>query len=471
MRLLLTFPIVLIVFFAQAQNSLIDLTNNFEKDEQIKNASWSIMVKNLNSGETILEKDEERSLIPASTLKILSTGLALKELGSNYRFKTLIGYTGRINDTALIGNLVIKGGGDPGFGNGYDVFLYILNAIEKKGIKKIYGNIILDLSHYGGSDLTPDTWVYQDLGNYYGASPSSFCYQENFEEVHFIQNNTEGELVELDTSMELLEFVEINSEVQTGPPNSGDRAYVYGFPNASKYSIRGTIPPGEGKFSIKASLPNPGEFFLQDLEERLDQAGIYVFGQSLISAEAIPLKDVIISLNSSELKELIKETNTNSNNLYAEQILNELLFNLNLVKEKPIKAQKAFRELFSTSNLYHDGMFVFDGSGLSRYNSICTKSHVEFLESMSGSEVFEDFYQSLAIGGETGTVKDMFKTIGDREFRIKSGTLNRVRAYTGYIKNDRDELIAFSIIVNNYSGSSSKMKKKLEEIMIAISLE
>ena len=82
--------------------------------------------------------------------------------------------------------------------------------------------------------------------------------------------------------------------------------------------------------------------------------------------------------------------------------------------------------------------------------------------------LFEIFYPTLPIGGRSGTIKYMFKnTVAEGNIRAKSGSLERVRSYAGYAKNSTGQLLAFAVIANDYTTSSSNIRKQLEQLMIS----
>ena len=85
------------------------------------------------------------------------------------------------------------------------------------------------------------------------------------------------------------------------------------------------------------------------------------------------------------------------------------------------------------------------------------------------SEYFETFYNSMAVAGESGTLKNMFKgSIAEGNLRAKSGTINRVKGYSGYVTSKSGREIAFSMVVNNFSCTSREARAKLEQLMIAL---
>ena len=140
MKKLILFTLIIIntsIFYAQSlktKNHNINIAiKTLKNDKYFKNASIGFYVKDINSGEVISSLNAVLSLAPASTQKLITTAAALEILGSNYRFKTRLEYTGKIDKQTgiLEGNLIIKGGGDPTLGSKY---------FSQTEINKLYEN-------------------------------------------------------------------------------------------------------------------------------------------------------------------------------------------------------------------------------------------------------------------------------------------------------------------------------------------
>ena len=121
-------------------------------------------------------------------------------------------------------------------------------------------------------------------------------------------------------------------------------------------------------------------------------------------------------------------------------------------------------------NLDIEGFFIEDGSGLSVRNAV-SSFHLASIMSLISKDksIYESFNQSLPLAGRTGSLKYMFKgSKAENQLRAKSGGMNRVRSYTGYVPKNSGGLLAFSVIVNEFTGLSGKMRNKMEQLMIAL---
>ena len=317
---------------------------------EYKNASVGIHVLDLSSAETIFEWNPEKLLIPASTMKLVTTAAALEILGSDYRFQTKIAYSGKIgNNETLNGNLVVIGGGDPTLGSeyfrdqSYSVHFLELwaNQIKAAGIRKVNGDLVLDASIYD-SEKVPDTWIWGDIGNYYGAGASACTVYDNLFRITFRSPQNAGEPTEIISTYPKIQGLEITNEVMSSDDNS-DQAYVFGSPFDKNRLVRGTIPKGRNAFTIKASIPQPEEILARDLMKQLAKEGVFISGEIRFGKTNKTDRQVIYIHESPVLVEILKVLNYESVNLIAEHLVRQIAFEktgvgnrekgLNIIKE------------------------------------------------------------------------------------------------------------------------------------------
>lgn len=168
-----------------SQNTIDAILESYKKDKDLQHATYSFCVLEAQTGKTVKEYNSEIALIPASTMKIMTTSAALGILGKDYTYKTnfyTFTKTDSISGTST-NNLLIKGSGDPSFNSSYfynsdvDFFNPILEKIKAKNIKKINGFIIADVSYF--NNTIPSTWIWGDIGNYFGAGANGLSYRDN----------------------------------------------------------------------------------------------------------------------------------------------------------------------------------------------------------------------------------------------------------------------------------------------------
>ncbi len=441
------------------------------KSPMLKNASTSIHVQDASTGEVLGKYDEEKSLIPASSLKLITTGVALEKLGKNFRYHTKL--------LADANNIYLVGSGDPTLGapkSDYTISTKQLidkmaKAIADSGSTQFNGGVLAIADVF---DTAPvgESWPWYDLGNYYAGGVWGLNIRENYYDLFLDQNSTPGKAPQCcgtDPEITGLRFI---NELISGPSNSGDNAYIYGAPYGYQKFIRGSIPAGSGTFKIKGSIPEPPLLAAQLLHQaaiakdiQITQAPAYTF-----TAPSLAQSQELMSHASPSLLDIITETNRKSINLYAEALLKTIALK---GKGKPGSYENGIDLVYDhlkSSGINTDGLYLVDGSGMSPRNGISSKHFTNYLTAIyQKKEIYQDFKSSLAIIGRQGTLQYMMKQepIAGHLYG-KSGSMDRVRSYTGYIETQSGRTVSFSIIVNNFSGKSRPLVKQIEKLFANI---
>lgn len=466
----------------QSRNSpLKNALSDFSKDEALNNSSWGFYAVDTRTGKTIISHNPDLALIPASTQKVVTTLTALSMLGSDYQFETLLQYDGNIEKGSLKGNLYIKGLGDPMLGAKMAddtlaldlIFAKWLREIKATGITTIEGNIIADGSWFD-DQLIPPKWMWEDMGNYYGAGAHALSVHENLYSVFFQPGNREGTPATVANTDPAVPGMTFHNDVTTGPRGSGDKVYIYGSPYSNQRWLTGTVPLGENNFEVKGSLPDPGYFLAATFANFLQQNNIALKGSAYThrNTPANENKDtrVIISRHQSPRLEVIAaRTNFNSVNTYAENFIKTLG---RVFKDEGTfsAGSEVITEFWEEKGLDTRGLRIHDGSGLSPYNNITVRQLTGMLVFAAQDEaLYNSLIKGFPVAGRSGSLAGMFTgTSSQGVLSAKSGFLGNVRAYTGYTRSQEGHVIAFTIIVNNYSGTPIQMRRKMEKVMDAL---
>ena len=408
------------------------------RQESLQSASLSVTVLDAQ-GKIISNHNGGQSLATASTMKSITTATALLVLGENFQFETHLGYKGKIINGVLKGNIYIKGGGDPSLGaeDYQKVITAWASKIKAKGIRKIEGFIVADAQVFE-TQLTPNTWVWEDIGNYYGAGASGLNINKNTYHLYFKPSKAYSK-AEVQKTVPKIPNLEFMNEMRTASPSSGDNGYIYGTPYSYVRYLRGTIPAKSYAFSIKGAIPDPALFTAQALRETLIQQNIQVtkrattmqfLPQNIFHKQQFQLLEKTKSVL---LKELVKQTNHKSINLYAEAILKMVGYKLK-GKASTKLGTKAVMGFWKNKGIDTNGFFMEDGSGLSRFNAITSEQMAQMLYAVSKEKVAVSFKNSLPIVGQSGTVKNTCKyNFAKGRANAKSGFVKRVKGLVGWL--------------------------------------
>ena len=464
-----------------AQTALQTAIKTFLKDDNLANASVSISILDVSSGKMLASHQPDLSLAPASSLKVVTTATAMSLLGPDYTFKTELQYDGSIDRNGqLHGNLYLKGYGDPTLGSdqmqeapGLDAVMEKFRlALQQKGIRKINGHVVGDASWFG-TDVNCDTWQWNDLGNYYAAGIWGLNIHENLYYLRFRQTSRLGAIPAIGSIETYIEGLAFYNEVTSAGRGTGDNAYIYGAPYDFTRYVRGTIPVGSQLFSIKGSMPDPPLFAAQYLRASLEEVGIPSSDEATTQLElerrgkANDSRTTFYSYHSPDLEKIVRRANMKSVNLYCESLLKTISKARN--GDGSLESgTKILLEYWEDRGVNTRGVFLDDGSGLSARNAVTTRFMVQLLRKKTKDKDFEACYNSIPVDGEDGPLRNTLKgTAAEGRLSAKSGTIKRVRSYTGYARTRTGNLRAFSIIVNNYSGSGGAIRKRMETLMLA----
>lgn len=450
-----------------SKGSLDQYFENWIQAPNLKSASIGVLVKSA-SGKTIINRNAEKSLVPASIQKLFTTAAILESKGRDFQFETKLWYTGKIDERGwLLGDIWIEGGGDPTLGSerfgGLQPLSKIwLAAIRGAGIKGVSGKIRVDASMFP-KYCTPRTWIWEDLGNYYGAVPAGLTFHENMYELELESPSQIGELCTVKSVYPNMVHLEFDCAV-TAASGNADNAYIFGNGDNKRY-IQGSIPKGRDSFTIKGSISNPEKVAASWFETELTVNGIEVKNEELSIEYDSTSKELIYTHKSPRLSEIVKLTNQYSINLYAEHLAlwnSEKRGDLLSIELAAQNVKKSLEKM----NISTNGLALVDGSGLSRFNAISPNQMVELLNYMKTTENADVFQESLAVAGQSGTLKRMFTgSVAEGMIKAKSGYMERVRSYAGYITTKSEEQLTFCIIINNYSGSASETKYQIKKLL------
>ncbi len=437
----------------------------------LKRAHFGVLVKDLNSGEVLNAYQSEKSFSPASLTKLITTATVLEKLSPDFRYVTSLSYSGSIDNGVLCGDLYIVGSGDPTFcsdsfyANPDSIFSAWANEISRCGITKIKGCVIADASVFDGQ-IIPDKWLWEDIGNYYGAACCGLSFRDNKYDLT-LKSGGVGEPVSVVGVQPFLPGLTFDCFL-TGADNNRDNAYIYGSPHHFKKQIYGTIPKNREAFVIKGAMPEPSLMTVMLFTHKLNAMGIEVAEKPVLSLskEAKSLSHVA-TCYSPTLSQIIKVTNKESNNLFAEHLLKTL----DVGDDAAVLTQAidTLMSFWASRGVDVDGVRLYDGSGLSRANMVTPHFMVSLLEAMKLSKNNNSFFQSLAISGVDGTFRYFLDdALLKGKVYGKSGSMSGVRCYAGYAYPDSGKAYVFCIMVNNSTASMTDIRTAIEAYLLQV---
>lgn len=453
-----------IINSAMAQNSTI---TEFVNSDNLTQASVGFLVKDITNGKVVAHYQENTDRNPASVTKIITTASAMEMLTDTFRFKTNIEYCGTISDSILHGDLYIRGGGDPTLGSAHapvtcDFFSETLIALQQKGIKQITGHIVGDATVFR-EDGAPFHWLVEDIGSSYSPTPSGLNIQDNLLGI-VISSDSTG--ISCTNCTPFTSLMQPKIEMTQAPKEKSWRMTKTDF--SWNPTLRGNLPM-DSKQYIKTEMPEPALFLADSMRNMLLAAGIEVALEATTTKwyKRDSIRDTLFIHKSNTLKEIERVTNYKSNNLYAECIF------LTLSKQQDTigpcvgwRSANVISKYWTSKGLEANRIFQVDGSGLSMKNAISPKFMVDVLTYMHTSSKYQkQFLYTLPTAGRNGTVASFMKgTALDGKAFVKSGSMERVQNYAGYI-NANGKWYAFCIMVSNFTGVRKPLVKQIATLI------
>ena len=456
--------------------------------EPLKGAVVGVMVQDA-AGHVLASREAGRRLVPASNLKLVTTGTALHALGPDFRFETGIGFTGTVEDGTLHGDVYIIGGGDPTLGVTDTVavkpdalFWRWKSMLKDAGISRIDGRIIGDGRAYEGH-LENTTWGYDDTGTYYGAGCNALSYYENAVD-YLVSAGTADEPVNVTQRFPDTPWMHFSNRTSTGPKGTGNSLYLYTTDLAPYAEMRGTYSidrkPKVEHFANKYGALTCAYYFWQNLRDTgwdisggyadIDRGG-YVRGADFVPAYKAGTPQVLGQSASPTLAKIVRQTNVLSDNFYAEAIFRQMGEKASGIAEYDSCRVAVYDVLENLMESDLAGIRLEDGSGLSRLNTASPAFLVSFLRSMTRSRGFDAFLASLPQPGE-GTLNTLLPKLAPAQkarIRVKSGSMDGVLCYSGYILDEQGKPARiFSLMVNGATEKTAVLRETLGSLIEAM---
>jgi D-alanyl-D-alanine carboxypeptidase/D-alanyl-D-alanine-endopeptidase (penicillin-binding protein 4) len=444
-------------------------------DTLFANAHWGVMVRSLETGETLYARNEGRMFVPASNMKIVTAAAALEVLGPEYRYRTRVAATGPVQNGVLRGDLLVIGGGDPTIserfhGDVRTVFRAWADSLRAHGVTRITGGVI------GNDDVFDDVpwgrgWAWDDMQDSYSAEVGGLELNEGFVTVR-VAPAAGQRAAAVTTRPTSDEWVPVLGNVWMGPAGGQPQVRVARADSLSAVVVSGTLPGDTTVVEEEISVRNNTRFFASVLRQALLEAGIGVGGPSAdaddLPAERTANGTVLFTHTSPPMAEILAAFLKPSQNQIGEILLKTL------GREHRGMGTAGAGVAVIDSVMHGWGLpprllAQADGSGLSRYNLVAPAFLVALLERESRSPHFAVFRAALPVAGRDGTLAGRMRgTPAEGNVHAKTGTLSGVRGLSGYFTTAAGEPMVFSMIVNHHTLSARDADRVAEAAVMRL---
>ncbi|WP_226506551.1 D-alanyl-D-alanine carboxypeptidase/D-alanyl-D-alanine-endopeptidase [Pseudomonas sp. MWU16-30317] len=404
------------------------------------------------------------SVNPASTMKLVTTYAALELLGPNYQWKTEFYTDGKLDSGILNGNLYLKGGGDPKLN--LEKLWLLMRDLRNNGVRQITGDLVLDRSYF----IQPQLPDFNDDG---GDDNKPFLVKPdalmiNLKAMRFIARNDAGKV---SVSVEPpIATIHIDNQVKAIPGSKCGADVRYNLvPQADGISVvvSGQLAEGCSSQTYLSLLDHP-EYAAGAVRAIWNELGGSIQGHDR-QGEVPKTATLLARAFSPDLAEIIRDINKYSNNTMAQQLFLSIgaQYRSDADGDDAKAAQRMIRQWLAKKGITASHLVMENGSGLSRDERVSAREMAMMLQSAWQSPYQAEFMSSMPLVGMDGTMRKRLKTTAMAgEGHIKTGTLNTVRAISGFSRDDNGTTWAVVAILNDPKpwGTSSVLDQVLLDL-------
>lgn len=423
----------------------------------------AIRVTEARSGRVLYSRRADALMDPASNQKILATAAALYRLGNQFRYRTEVQGPAPNDEGEIKGDLVLRGSGDPALTA--DDIEAMANQIALQGVRKVLGDIVADKRYLGADESSPT-----------GRSPLAVSRSAIVIRVRPGASVKARPVVFYEPAVEGITITNRATTVARGRSRISVKVGTQG--GRISIDVSGRISIRQAGVVFRRRPSTPLLYAAALLAQSLNRRGVGITGGPLAregltktGSESVATSFTVLAVHqSAPLPELMRPINKNSNNEYADRLLETLgaqMYGGAPSMDKGVKAlRSALAELGVPDAAYHST----NGSGLGHTNRISADALTNLLRTLYfDPRIGPELMQSLSVGGVDGTTKHRFTgSVASRRVRAKTGTLNGKSCLSGYV-GDESEILIFSIMVDRM-GSRGVNSVRKEQVRVVETL-
>jgi serine-type D-Ala-D-Ala carboxypeptidase/endopeptidase (penicillin-binding protein 4) len=458
---------------------------NLVQAAPVDKGEWGLLVVDAVTGETLYEKNADKYFVPASNMKLLTTAFALDTLTPDYRFRTTVETNGVLSkDGKLMGNLILVGRGDPNLSNRKFPFdtkeefdgppekalAELADLVVAAGVKEINGNVVGDDSYFP-RERYPDGWEIGDMVWEYGAAISAIVVDDNTITLTLTPGDKPGDVVQAIVEPPVQEFVVENAVKTVGAKEKPDLRLIR-EPGSNVVALSGVLAAHSSPRKLVLAIQEPAEHAAALLALLLSERGVKVDGKPRAQHDPDPAeatRTILAEHVSIRLGDAVKLVNKISQNLHAEVLLRTAARQSGGLwsdSDELVKIPKAF---YAKVGIREDDVIQTDGSGLSRHDLVTPRAMVTLLQYAEKQKWFPEYYVSLPIAGQDGTLNERMKdaAVAGR-IHAKTGSVSHVRALSGFAETVGGRRLIFSFLSNNEQVKNHEVHDALDGLCQAM---
>jgi len=423
------------------------------RDHGLPDGSLSVFAQDISNDDTLLSLNGNQLRSPASTIKALTTYVALDVLGPTFTWKTRAFIDGTLKTGVLNGNLIIVGGGDPYMTA--ERWWRFVTAIRQQGVKTITGDIVIDRGYFAPID--------NDRSSFDGAPEKSYNVVPDALLVNFqtSQFTLTGELENSKSALvvdPLPANLDVDNQVNLRGRNCHRgyqdlRVSTPAGANGNQISLSGSAAKGCGQVTIARAIMTAPDYAYGTFRTYFEQQGGQIKG-GLKLQTLTPSATLLLTQESLTLGEIIRLINKYSNNVMARTLLLTLGAEKIGIPATQEAGQRVINEWLQAHHIDNHDWVIDNGAGLSRTERVTAIGLASVLKTAWQSQWMPEFAASLPLAATDGTLRNRFSSTGMRgRMRMKTGHLDDVTAVAGYVNAASGKNYVVVIIINHPATS------------------
>lgn len=430
--------------------------------------SYGFVAADAETGEVILSVDGSVPRIPASTMKLVTSGAALLELGPDYAFLTEVRASAEPDgEGVLAGDLVVRGGGDPTLRAAYSAgepegkIEDLVRALAKRGLRRIEGNLVLDDGFFD-RETRAAGWPENQLDRSYCAPVGALVAERSCVRVVAEPGASAGSPARI-RLLPAGDVLDVKNEMTTTAAKGEQNVVFFVPPGQRTLYARGAVWSGSAGYPADIAVPDPTEWFGAVFHRVLARSGISLAGEVVRAADAAAKAPVLLARVETPLLAVLTEMNRESVNLYAACVLKTLGAECGEGGSFAAGAAVA-AGLAERIGAPAEEISQVDGSGLSRENAVSPRFLVRLLVHLYGTPYRIRYLETLSIAGTVGTLERRMKDLG-ADVRAKTGTIRGVSALSGYVRTKSGRVLAFAFLENDRRMGASTSRGVQDSVL------
>lgn len=440
-------------------------------DPALHGATVSLMVRDARNGNTLYQHNPRTRLVPASNLKLLTTAAAMDVLGPHYQFATQLLTNGTQQGERLVGNLYLRGLGDPTLQ--FADYQALAAQLASKGVRQVQGDLVFDDTWFDAERLGVD-WSHDDESTYYGAQISALTVSPNadFDAGTVLVTAKAPVRVGQPVGVEIFpptDYLQLSNRAVSGPGNTYGINRRHG---TNLLQLSGAVAPGKQSKQL-VSVWEPTQLVANLFEQALAQQGITVLGRRVIGGASPAAANVLAEHRSAPLQELITPLLKLSNNNMSEALL-KAMGRQSTNSGTAAAGVVAVAGFLKRQGLDTAALNQVDGSGLSRLNLVSSQTLTDLLLAANKQPWFNAWYNALPIAGNSvrmtgGSLRYRLRgTPAQNNLHAKTGSMGGVSSLSGYVTDAHGQRLVFAMITNNYVVSGAQVKALENRVAVAL---